>query len=484
MNPRIELAARRGRITLVASLLSLVWVFSSALSAQPGESDGHREASPPVACELGAAKSRVQARLVQDDWREALEESRRCYLDHPDDPGAAALLGQALFRAGRFAETERILAPVARLEGAPPRALLTLARLRDAEGRRQESAEFLERAVTAAPDDPWLLYWAADVAPSREQRVALLERYLERSAGDDLDRIEDARGTLGVLEKLGQRQVWVSLNRPARIELPLRHVWEPDGTSVGYVIEARVGSKSKPVNLLLDTGNSGLYVIQRVARKRDFAALGEATTFGGKDRRQQVQRGVFASFALGGLQYENALVTSTRDELDPIGRFHGLLGLSPLGSYRVTLDFARKLLLLETPAAPLDGEHYWIVAGQILVQARAEGEAPGLFLFDTGAGHSLLAASYVARLEQVQVGPATGVSGLGGRYGDALVVHGAGLRFQELSGSGALATVDLSLRSRSTGVEISGYLGLEVLDGARIILDTTTQTIRASRPNR
>jgi tetratricopeptide (TPR) repeat protein len=463
-------------------LSSLVCALLSGLSAQPDDNNGQHEATRPESCDIEAAEPRVQSRLARDQWHEALEESRRCHREHPDDPRAAALLGQALFRAGRFAETERVLAPVATVDKPPPRALLTWARLRDAEGRRREAAAFLERAIAAAPTDPWLLYWAADVAPSRDQRVALLERYLEHSEGDDPDRITDARGTLGVLKNLGHQQVWIPLSLPERVELPLRHIWEPGGTSVGYVVEARVGSKGKPVDLLLDTGNSGLYVIRRVAKKRDFATLGEATTFGGKDRRQQVQRGVFSSFALGGLQYENALVTSTRDELDPTGRFHGLLGLAPLSSYRVTLDFARKSLLLETSAPPLDGERYWIVAGQILVEAGAEGEASGLFLFDTGAGHSLLATSYVARLEGARVGPAAGVSGLGGKYGDARVLEGVQLRFQGLSGAGALSTVDLSLRSRTTGVEVSGYLGLEVLAGARVILDTTTQTIRASRP--
>jgi tetratricopeptide (TPR) repeat protein len=464
----------------------LPWLLAGAvlscLSVHAPGNCSQEEAPQPAACDLDAAEARVHQKLAEDQWRNALEESRRCHRDHPDDPRAGSLLGQVLFRAGHFDEVDQVLSPIVDREAAPPRALLSLARLRDAEGRRQDAAALLRRATEAAPADPWVHYWAADIASSRDQRIALLERYLELCTGDDPDRIDDARGTLGVLNELGQRAVWVPVRRPERVELPLRLVWDPGGAVVGYVVEARAGPKGKPVELLLDTGSSGLYVIHRVAKKRDVTLLGEATTFGGKDRRQQVQRGFFSSFALGNLRYESALVTSTREELDPTGRFHGLLGLSPLGGYKVTLDLARRSLLLEPPGEPIEGARYWIIGGQILVEARADGAEPGLFLLDTGAGRSLLAASYVEQLEQAQIGPAAALTGLGGAYGGARVVRGVRLRFQGLSGGGELSTADLSLRSRSTGVEISGYLGLEVLDGARIVIDTTSQTIQAGKP--
>jgi hypothetical protein len=118
----------------------------------------------------------------------------------------------------------------------------------------------------------------------------------------------------------------------------------------------------------------------------------------------------------------------------------------------------------------------------MLVSARAAGGEPGLFMLDTGASRSLLALSYVGGLENAELqGPAT-VQGVGGAYRDARVVHGVRLEFQGLTGGEALPTSDLSLRSRMTGVEISGYLGLDVLDGSRIVIDTDRQTIRAARP--
>jgi hypothetical protein len=55
----------------------------------------------------------------------------------------------------------------------------------------------------------------------------------------------------------------------------------------------------------------------------------------------------------------------------------------------------------------------------------------------------------------------------------ARFVGGVELTFQQLTtGRGPLRAVDLSLRSRLSGVEVSGYLGLDLLEGARIVVDT------------
>jgi tetratricopeptide (TPR) repeat protein len=462
-----SIAARRCGLLVLLCLLTPV----AAQQAPPAQNEAKTD--------LGAFTERVHALLAEDRWRQALDVAEGACGDQPGDPRCASLLGQASFRAGRFEEVERLLAPIVDDPQAPPRALLTLARLRNAQGRGRESAALGQRAVEAAPEDRLLLYWAADVAPTRQRTVELLDRYLERSEGDNADRIEDAEGTLRVLKELGDRRVWIPLQRPERLELPLRHIWDEAGDTVGYVLIASIGERGKPAKLLFDTGNHGLYVIERIASKRGFTSLGEATTFGGAgSRKHRVERGLFPVFALGDLRYADALVTSTHEEVEATGRFHGLLGLSALAGYRVTLDLRKKRILLEPATEPLEGQPYWVIAGQILVRAAAEGGEPGLFLFDTGAMRSLLSQAHVEGIEGVTFGTATAVQGLGGMYEGARAVHGTRLAFQGLNGRRNPTAVDTSARSRMTGVEISGYLGLDVLARARIIIDTRHQTIR------
>jgi tetratricopeptide (TPR) repeat protein len=451
-------------------------------------------AQPAPRPDLVATAGEVHELLASDSWREALELAETAYQAHPDDPRAAALLGPALFRAGRFEELDALLTPLLGANGdaaagahdaapeVPPWALLTLARLRNAQGRWGESADLVRRAVAAAPDDRLLLYRAADVAPSRALTVAWLERYLELSEGDDPDRIEDAEGTLRVLRELGDRKVWIALERPDKVELPLRHVWDEGGATVGYVLTAAAGERGKPAKLLFDTGNHGLYVIHRVARKRDFGKLGEATTYGGGGSgRHEVLRGVFPVFDVGGLRYGDALVTSSKEELDPTGRFQGLIGLSAFAGYRITIDFKRKRLILELADEPLEGEPYWTVSGQVLVRAGAEGAEPGLFLLDTGAMRSLVSLDYASGVAGATLRESAELRGLGGAYEGARSVDGIRLSFQALEGEGRLTAVDTTTRSRMTGVEISGYLGLEVLGRGRVVIDTRHQRIRVER---
>jgi len=429
--------------------------------------------------DLDARTEEIHALLADDDWRQALKLAIAARQAHPDEPRVAALLGPALFRAGRLEEADTLLSPLADANDAPAWALLTLARLRNAQGRWKESSELIGRAVEAAPDDRWLIYRAADVAPTRQQTVEWLQRYLELSEGDDPDRIEDAEGTLRVLSELGDRKVWIPVERPEQVELPLRHVWDEGGATVGYVLTVAVGDKGKPAKLLLDTGNHGLYVIQRVAKKRGFDPLGEATTYGGSGSgRHRVLRGVFPRFDVGGLSFTDALVTSTQEEIDPTGRFQGLIGLSAFAGYRVTIDFKEKRLRLEEVDEPLDGDPYWTVSGQVLVRARASGGEPGLFMLDTGAMRSLLSLAYAESVDGASLRESADLRGLGGAYQGARAVEGARLIFQALEGEGPLTAVDTTTRSRMTGVEISGYLGLEVLGRSRIIIDTRHQRIR------
>jgi hypothetical protein len=43
---------------------------------------------------------------------------------------------------------------------------------------------------------------------------------------------------------------------------------------------------------------------------------------------------------------------------------------------------------------------------------------------------------------------------------------------------------DFSLRSRLAGVEIAGYLGLDVLDRSRLVVDTVTRAVSATPADR
>jgi len=107
-----------------------------------------------------------------------------------------------------------------------------------------------------------------------------------------------------------------------------------------------------------------------------------------------------------------------------------------------------------------------------------------LLLFDSGATHSAVDRSTAERLPGARLGGAVGVQGFGGRIEGARHVQGIEVVFQELrTGTGPLNALDLSTRSRLGGVELSGFVGLDLLSGRRIVIDTVTRRI-AVQPQR
>ena len=422
----------------------------------------------------------VRALIEKDAWREALDAAKAFAGAAPSNAEAVSVLGEALYRAGRIDEAGRTLAPLATREDAPPRALVTLGLVRAAEGKTDEAGTLLDRALALAPEDRFVLYHAASVGTSRADTIARLERYLAKSDGDDADRIEGARGTIRYLKALGDRATWVRETSPERVEVPLRAIPDGGGGSAGFVVQVELGGRK--VWVLLDTGSGGLFAVERALKKSGLEPISEETVFaGGGSGREASKKWFIPSCAVGGLRFKDAVVTTTPTEIDPAGRYQGVLGVGIFSGYRVTLDLGKGRLLLDAGEAPAGAVPYWDVAGQILVEATAGDGRRGLFLFDTGATRSFLSFDFAGG----PTGAKADVRTYGGAVEGARQVMGIALEFPGLPPSAKPKTAgDLTQRSRLSGVEVSGFLGLDVLADAVVIVDTKSRRIAASRPPR
>ena len=426
----------------------------------------------------------VRSLIEHDRWREAVDAAEASSAARPDDADARAALAEALYRAGRIDDAGSTLEPLLRAEAPSARALVQMGLVRAAQGNDAEATKLLMRAVALAPDDRWVLYWSSGGAPTRARTVEILRAYLARSDGDDPDRIEGARGTIRVDAALGERPVWVPDARPDHAEIPLRPILGP-GARGGFVLEATLANKKK-ARLLLDTGSSGLFVVSRVVKKGGYAPLADETVFAGGGRgRTSSARGILPTIAFGAVSFKDALITTTRDEFDPQGRFHGVVGLNVFSGYRVTIDLAKGKLILDRATGEPSGEPYWNVGGQMLVRAAASGGAEGLFLFDTGATISNLDESYARTVPDARPSSAAAVRTYGGLVAGAALLRGVTLRFCGLATRGEpVHASDLTQRSRLGGVQISGFLGMDLLDQTVIVVDTVHQRVAVTRPGK
>lgn len=481
---------RRPALLALAAFVALPALVALVAPGAPAGA-GETGAEPPEAEGDRAAAQAVHDLLLADAWEEALARAEEAARRHPGSPAVAGAHGAALLRAGRLVEARDVLVRAAERAGAPdPRGTIARARLEAARGRVAEAERWTERALAAGPEDPEVLYWAADLVPGRERVAELFRRYLAVAGGQPEERVRAARAALETFEKLVETDArpWTPVARPDRVEVPLRAVWTGLRAVDGYTVEVDLDAGDrKPVTLLLDTGAHGLFVLQRIAKKRGFVPLAEAELVGGGgDRRHDVRRGLFPTFDLGGLRFADALATATRAELDPTGRFHGLLGVSAFAGYRVAIDPPGERLTLER----LDGEGadgpdapYWWISGQLLVEVDAGEPQPSLFVLDTGATRTLVSTALAGRVESMRAGAAARVRGFGGEVEGAHAVHGARLAFGAAVLEDSLPAVDLSLASRVAGVELSGMLGLDVLARGVLTLDTGAQTLRFSLPD-
>jgi len=423
-----------------------------------------------------AAASPAQVRdLIEADRPAEALAAARDLAERSADPDTLTALGEALYRAGLIDEAGKTIAPLALQQDAPPRALVQLALVHAAQGK-DDAIDLMERAVAAAPLDAWVVFRASGLTRSRARAVALLSSYLELAPGDDADRLEGARGTIRLNTALGERKVWTRTAAPPRIEIPLKPVLGGAGT--GYYVEAGLDNRKK-IRLLLDTGSTGLFVVERAVKKGGFTPLSEETVFaGGGTGRTRSSRGLLSKLAIGGLTIADALITTTKDEFDPQGRIHGVLGLNVFSGYRVTMDLAAQRLVLDPCGAEPPGAPYWEVSGQMLVRAGATQGADGLFLFDTGATRSMLARTFAASIPGAEFASPAAVRTYGGSVSGASFVRGVRLRFGDLtSDGGSVHASDLTQRSRLSGVEVSGFLGMDLLDGTTIVVDTCEQRV-------
>jgi hypothetical protein len=117
----------------------------------------------------------------------------------------------------------------------------------------------------------------------------------------------------------------------------------------------------------------------------------------------------------------------------------------------------------------------------MLVRAAAGAGREGLFLFDTGAARSMIGRTFADSVPAAQVERAATVRTYGGNVAGASSVRGIKLTFLDLEGDGApVFTSDLTQRSRLGGVEVSGFLGMDLLNGAKIVVDTRAHRVAVS----
>ena len=250
------------------------------------------------------------------------------------------------------------------------------------------------------------------------------------------------------------------------------------------LIPAHVNDRG-PYEFILDTGAGMSLLSPRVAGELGIEATGSRE---GRGAAGRVTVSIARVDSLGiGEARSGPMPVGIAADVDRIGaavghRIDGDLGYDFLKTFRLTLDYRRRVIRLARGAyevagagSAIHGEVRFRLAGPVkplvLVPAFVNGAGPHAFVLDTGASATVLSPALAAslRIETVATGPMTGAGGLVqatlGRVA-SLTVGSAALEDVAVMVADLLAEL-----GRAAGTRLDGVLGYNFLRHFRVTLD-------------
>ena len=297
---------------------------------------------------------------------------------------------------------------------------------------------------------------------------------------------------------------------------------------VGYGLTVKLNDRNN--RLLLDTGASGILIGRKSAEKAGLTRISNIRFAGIGDKGLQ---GGYLALAdhirIGELEFADCVV-SVSDRAS-ITDEDGLIGANVFGAYLIDIDFpAEKLRLSPLPKRPdeavaptalnSEGEAHaapddssegaggqktestgeakttqvvptprlpmdryiapemksWTpvfhFGHELLIPTAVNDSQPMLFLIDTGSAVNFLSTRAGREVTKINADQNVHVKGLNGTVADVYRADKATLRFSHYSQKNQdIVTFDLSKISKSTGTEVSGVLGFQLLQMLQVKID-------------
>lgn len=429
--------------------------------------------------------------LANDGVATAWKIAQKAIADAPQSAAAHEFAGEVRFRRGEFTEADAEFK--AAIEWDPRFALAWwgLARVAECASMNKTAVEDLRRAYELNPKDPRIV--AAWISRLRgQERIEALNRF---ATTGDPKVLEELRQRGELAKALNGREAMALASSYESVEVPLRAFVSGATHMRTFGLEVMVNGK--PARLVLDTGAAGIVLSHSGAERVGLVRVTDGTVRGIGDNAKQTggYRAIAERFRIGDLEYHDAVISVADQSF--VGIEDGLIGSNVLGDFLITLDFAGGKLRLEPLPGYHPGEEFadrtvilqmegatrvFRFGHLLLVPARVGNASNRLFVLDTGAASTLISYELAASVSNLNRDDKTALRGLSGKVGDVyqtgnLVLEFAGFEQKNL-GMTAFDTWELSHR---LGTEISGFLGLPVLDLFTLTIDYRDGLVKFER---
>ncbi|HYL37003.1 MAG TPA: aspartyl protease family protein [Bryobacteraceae bacterium] len=437
--------------------------------------------------------------LLNDGVATAWKLAQQALLQAPDSVAAHEFNGEVLFRRGEFAHAETEFRAALRRDEKFALAWWGLARIAECSSLHKTADGYFRRAHELDPKDPRVFGdWAARL--KGQLRIDALEQYASMvDPSRTLDELAELRQQIQLAQSVGERRVMTMTSPYQKTEIPLAAFVGETTHMRTYGLETDLNSTK--LRLVLDTGASGILISRQAAEKARVSALSAATFrgFGDSAKISTGYRGIAQRLRIGPIEFHDALVGVSGQDF--VGAEDGLIGTDVFADFLVTLDFAAQKMRLDPlpDYQPGDDQPHdrSIAAGMqsftrvfrfghlLLLPGRVNGSREGLFAIDSGSAKTLISSGFAAELGNVTRDSRAGITGLSGRVADVyktgdLLLEFAGFRQKNLG----ITAFDMWDISRRFGTEISGFLGLPLLDLFTLSIDYRDGLVNFDRRER
>src|SRR5579864_3313993 len=286
--------------------------------------------------------------LRKDQVAAAAERIRNTIALEPRPATVHELLGEIHFRQGDVAAAQQDFEKASALDANLARAWWGLGRVSDCNSLHHTAEDYYRKAYDLAPDDPDITLSHAHFLKGRE-RIAALKRYLKLAANyAEPERLEDVRRDIAILEQVGDRELNRLTSAYGRTAIPLGILPRDGGTVRGFGLMVSING-GRPLNLLLDTGASGILLRSKAARRVGATELAETSVRGIGDEGGRSHGAIAREVRIGGAVFADYLL-DVADRKALYGE-DGIIGTDVFAEFLETLDFRKQQLLLD----PLPG---------------------------------------------------------------------------------------------------------------------------------
>ncbi|HLV87692.1 MAG TPA: aspartyl protease family protein [Candidatus Sulfotelmatobacter sp.] len=462
----------------------------------------------------------VRSYLKQDKVQQADDTLQKALQVSPAYPDVKTAEGELLFRQGEIPEAGKLFVEVI---AAPPdpaqpnakpnaRAYLGAARVAEASAMYAREHILITRAHAIDDSDPDIRKLWIDTL-STTDRIQSLSDYLSHPGNDDEDTQHRVRERLNFLKASIAAQA--SRCQPANDVTSTKTTFLPVSLGTGALGSGIVVQiNGKPSKLLLDTGSSGILLSSKLAGSLGLKPVSEIRMGGIGDKPDAIAHVSYADqVSVGEMEFHNCAVTV----MDHVPReSDGIIGADVFSQFLIELDFPNSQFRL-SPLPPRPGEtaakaslntshsdaseeqvandpagngphplyedrylapemHSFVqifrIGHMLLVPTTVNESSSKLFLLDTGAFDNTITPEAARETTKVHRAGRIDVRGVNGDVKKVYVAERVTVDFghlrQELSN---MVAIDMSHASRKAGTEISGTLGMGLLNVLKIRLD-------------